>query len=528
MTIRFPIANRNPVRLVALLGAAAIAVAACSGSSGSKGTSGSGAAPAVDGVLHVALDLSGNSGIPVTFDPAQGTSAASEVPWQLPIYDSLLHYTTSGALVPGLASAATIVNPTTVSVGLRPGLVFSDGTPLDASAVKASILRNEAAPKHGQFNTVLYDVSSIDVSSSTALTIHLSQPDGGEFYALLAGPETFVVSPAAKDPAAAPIGAGPYVLKAYAPSQQIVLAKNPRYWDAKSIHLSEIDITSVPGGPQQVNAVESGQVNFTQIANLSDVSAIRRDSSLQLLTHASQSSLLWMPVCKTTPPLADVRVRQALSYAINRETINQALLQGTGQAAHALWPETSVLFPKGLASTYAYDPTKARQLLASAGYPNGFSLTLILLPNYPLVSQVAQIIQQEWKTIGVSLTLKSTASYVTDLYIDHSGQTAVNPVINPGLASLDTLRPGNIGDLCAYNNPEIDSIATQLNGLAPTSSAAASLWGQVQTIISQQALLIPLDFQPVVFAASATVRDANLVTSYIVPVPDYHTIYVSG
>lgn len=517
--------NRS-MRLLALVAGGTLAVSACSGSSGSPRRS-TGTPSAAGGVLTMAEDLSNSSGAGVSFDPAETNSAAANVPWELPIYDSLLHYESSGALVPGLALGATITSPSSVSVRLRPGLVFSNGAPFDSTAVKSAILRNEHAPKHGQFNTTLYDVSSIDTPSPTSLVVHLDKPDAGSFYTLLAGPETFVGAPSATDPARAPIGAGPFELKQYVPNQKIVLVKNPRYWDAKNISLSGIDMVSVSLGPSAVNAVKAGEVDYAEV-QLPDISAIRSDSSLRLVTASADDSLMSMPLCKSAAPLDNVQVRQALSYAINRSAINQALLQGAGEPAYAFWPEKSVFFPKNLSGTYAYDPAKAKQLLRQAGYANGFDLTMVVNSAVPIVSQAAQIVQSEWKAVGVNLTLKPSTNFVSDLYINHAGQTTINPVTNPGLEKLNAVTPGNIGDLCNYDNPQIDSIATKLKSLAPTSPQAVTLWDQLQDIISQQALFFWLDFSPIPIATSRHVADLNLVTSYIVPVPDYHTVNVNG
>lgn len=445
----------------------------------------------------------------------------------LPIYDALLDYSPSGALVPGLASSAKIINSSTVGVQLRPGLVFSDGTPFDSNAVKTAVLRNEHAPRRGQFNTTLYDIASIDTPSPTSVVIHLDKPDAGSFYALLAGPETFVGAPSAADPARSPIGAGPFELKQYVPGQRIVLAKNPRYWDAKAIRLSGIDIVNVAEGPSSVNAVEAGQVTYAEM-QLSDIPTIRSNSSLNLVTANAGDSLLWMPLCKSAPPLSNVKVRQALSYAINREAISQALMEGVGQVAYALWPRNSIFFPKNLAGSYSYDPVKAKHLLQSAGYGNGFDLTLIVNSASPIVGQAAQIVQSEWKAIGVNLTFETSTNFVSDLYVNHKGQTTINPVISPGLAKLSAFTPGNIGDLCDYDNPQIDSLAAQLKALAPTSSQAVATWDQLQTIISDQALGIWIAFSPIPIAIGKHVQDLNAVTSYIVPVPDYHTVYIGG
>ena len=484
------------------------------------------------GVLTEAYDLTGQSGDPVVFDVTQSHVPGDQIPWTIPIYDTLLRYTPSGALVPELASSATIADPSTIDLTLRPGVTFSDGTPFDADAVKAGILRNEQAPQNGEFDATLEDVSSIDVNSPTSLVIHLSQPAAGAFYPLLAGEETFIPSPAevAKgDLSTQPVGAGPFVLQQFSPNQRIVLAKNPTYWDAKAIKLSQLQFTSVPAATQQLSALQAGQANLAVGLPATDIPALRHSNSLQLSVVNSPTSNLWMPLCKTYPPLAKVQVRQALSYAVDRSAISNALLEGAGSPQWALWPQNSIYYPASLTNHYAYNVAKAKQLLKAAGYAKGFNLTLIELAGVPLTTQVAQVVQQEWKQIGVNVTLQPSSSFVPDLYIHHLGQTTVNPTHRGGLLKLTgTYHPGSIGDLCDYDSPTLDAISNQIAGLVPTSPKAVQLWKSAQTYVIDNALSVYIAWIPQVSGSAKTVKGLNLITSYLIAIPDLWTVQVSG
>jgi ABC-type transport system substrate-binding protein len=483
-------------------------------------------------VLRWGLDLSSAAAGPITFDPPAAQAAASQEAWQLPVYDSLLRPSPNGSFVPGLALSATIVDPETLSVRLRPGVRFSDGTAFDASAVRAGILRNEQAPNHGQFRAQLYDVVSIDVATPTTLTIHLSQPVAAAFYGLLASPETYIVSPKAAasstaDLAKSPVGAGPFLLKQYTPGGNIVLVKNPRYFAARSVRLREIDIVNVPTGPQDVNALEAGQVDLASVA-LSAVPAVR-GGPFHVQEVQTVGSMLWVPVCKTSAPLSDVRVRQALNFGIDRRAIDHALLQGVGEPQWALWPSSSPLAPPSLKGVYAYNPAKARQLLAAAGYGGGLTLSILGLPGIPLVQQTEQVLQQQWKRIGVNLTVDSTADFVNDLYqrrVAPLGLVTEMPAGSNGLDMVNRLFvPGAIGDLCDYDNPGLDHVAAQLNASAPGTSQNRALWMQAQQMIVGQALAV-LNALPIVEVSSTRVAGNTMLQSSFYPLLNYWTAYV--
>ena len=311
---------------------AAVAAATYNGAS-------SGAA-SVGGTLRVSALLTESSGGVITFDPTQALAQGANVPWELPIYDTLLHRNAkTGAFLPGLASKAIIVNPSTIKITLRSGVTFSDGTPFDATAVMLGLLRNKNAPQHGQIDTSVRDIGSISVTGNLALTVNLASPVAGAFYDQLSLPSTYIVSPtAARNEGAnlgtSPVGAGPYVLKSYTPNESIVLARNPHYWDAKAIHLSEIEFVNVAVGPQQVNALEAGTVDVTTLASPSEVPAVHKPYTV--VKYRSINYPFDVELCKSTSPMDNVDVRKALNYAINRKQI-LTLFNGTAVPQWSLW-----------------------------------------------------------------------------------------------------------------------------------------------------------------------------------------------
>src|SRR5262249_45423398 len=160
--------------------------------------------------------------------------------YQVLFYDGLLRRTQGGGFAPDLATKATIVDPQTIDVELRQGVVFSDGTPFDADAVKAGVERNKASST-SQFQAEFAALQDITVTGPHSLRITLNQPVAGAFYRLLGGPKFFVPSPKAVrdgvDLDQHPVGAGAFVLDSFASGQKLEATKNPKYFDAKNVKL---------------------------------------------------------------------------------------------------------------------------------------------------------------------------------------------------------------------------------------------------------------------------------------------------
>ncbi len=491
--------------------------------------SGAEAAPKGAGVLVVGFDLTSSIN-PIAFDPAQFNGPAGFFSYNWPIYAGLLRETTGGDYVPDLASSVTIPNPSTIDVTVRSGLTYSNGTPLDAAAVKAGYERNLANPHPGAWNTATYDISSIDVTGPDTLVLHFSQPVASTFYPLLADQESFMALPTGPSTGSVNtniVGAGPFTLKSYTQGQSIVLVKNPKYWDAQSIKLAGITFTNVPVGPQQINALEAGTSEVEVDLPASDIPTLKKLPQLQTNSSFPDANYLFAPICKSKGPLESLKVRQALNFATNRKAINASLLFGKGQPAWSIFPSTSAFYDKSLTGYYAYNLKKAKRLMAQAGYPNGFSTTLMALP-LTATTQLSQVLQEEWKQIGVKVQIVQTSNYVTDLYRDNKAQIGLNPQGLPGIQKITTSYIANtVGDLCNFDNPTLDTLTNEIEGLPPSSPMLKTLWMQVQQLIITNALSVYIDYSPLVTGASKKVKNLQVVP-YVGGVLNYWVVSVSS
>jgi peptide/nickel transport system substrate-binding protein len=478
------------------------------------------------GNLTTGYDLS-ESINPIEFDPTQFTSSACCMAYDWPIYAGLLRETSSGALVPDLASAVKVVNPSTLDITIRPGVVYSNGTPLDAAAVKAGFERNLTNSHPGVWDQSMSEISSIDVTGTDSLVMNFSQPVASTFYPLLADQESFMTlptGPSSANPNENLVGAGPFILKSYVQGEKIVLVKNPRYWDAKAIHLSGVTFVNVPSGPQQLTSLESGLVDVEGIPD-NDIPALNAQPDLQSSSLFPDASYFFVPICKASGPLANVKVRQALNFATNRTAINKALLFGKGEPAWSIFPASSSFYEKSLTNVYAFNVKKAKALLVQAGYPHGFSTSLVPLPE-PQNDQLATVLQQEWKQIGVKLQIVQASNYVTDLYTDNKAQMGLNPEGLPGIQKLTTQYiPGDVGDLCGYNNPTLNALTKQVESLPPSSPKLKSVWTTIQNFVIKNALSIYVDYAPIVTGAAKNVKNVQNIP-YVGGVLNYWVVSV--
>ena len=451
-------------------------------------------------------------------DPTKTFVQGGDFYWDFAIYDTLLHINPDGSYSPGLALGAKTISPTAITVTLRAGEQFSDGTPFNGATVKEAILRNESFKK-AAFLPVFFDLSSIEVNSPTEITLELSKPEAGAFYPLLAENEFFLSSPAASSKSsinldAQPVGAGPYLVKSYTPNQRIELEKNSHYWNAAKVRLAALNIINVPAGPQQLTALESGQVDIESGLVASQVNALRQNG-MTWTTNLRNNDAIRVGVCKSTPPFDSPLVRQALNYATDKLALNQTVEAGMGQPQWGLFPIGAQYHVNALDGFYSYDPQKAKALLAQAGYPSGFSTSLTISPGDASLSQVAQILQAEWSQVGVKLKLVTTTNVVQTFYQEHETPLAIGAIGEPNINTVAApYTPGYVGDICNYSNPQLNSWVQQLSAGSMSPVQANETWSNIQQLVVKTALAIFGVFVPVVTAWNSHVSQVEILQTF--------------
>jgi peptide/nickel transport system substrate-binding protein len=349
----------------------------------------------------------------------------------LNLYDTLLIASADGkSAEPGLASAYKVLDGgKTLSFTMRPGLKFADGSPLALSDVKWSLDRARAKDSGGEFAFLLASIDSISTEGSDTVIIHMKHPDPTILQALATFnsgimPEKLVMAAPGKDLeeksknfADHPIGSGPFVLKSWTRNAEMVLARNPYYWklasDGKPLPwLDEVKFVIIPDDATRILKLKAGEVDAAEFVPYSRVTELKADPKLNMvLFPAAQVNYFTLnirPTLKdgTKNPLSDVRVRQALNYATDKEALIQVVSYGTGTPEHSFMPmSTPLAYDAG--PLYPYDLAKAKKLLADAGFPGGgFEITCMALAGSADDAAKLAALQQMWAEVGVKLKIE--------------------------------------------------------------------------------------------------------------------------
>lgn len=449
------------------------------------------------GSVRLPLDLTALGG--VRFDP---TTVRSPGDWyvQRLLYDTLLRQNADGSYSPGLAKSATVTDPQTIEIELRANVVFSDGTPFDAQAVKSGIERNIAAGNIAAFRTEINQVESITVASPTKLTIKLKTPIAGQFYNLLAHGETYIVSPTAVRNGTNldenPVGAGPFDLESFTPERSAVFVKNRQYFQADRIQPARVEFVQVTTTDPQavVNALLDNIVDAATIGSLDQATPLEA-AGLRVITRASESSFILGPLCKDRPPFDDVRIRRALNYAIDRDEINELVYQGRGEPLWATWPKSSRLFNKELDGIYKTDLKRARRLLRQAGAQNlTFNFYAGPLPEQ---QRVAEILKQQWAEAGINANLVTFQNVVQEFFVEQKAPAGLVPLNRQGLDKVTrNLVPGSIGNFCNYDDPQLNALVQRIRELEAGSKEHQLAWWELDEYIVRNALHLFLVWAP--------------------------------
>ena len=390
---------------VALAVAGPLVLSACGGAQGSSST-------LTLGVIT-----------PATTFEAPDMNWGNESTYNQAVYDSLVQASPTGVIEPHLATAWSYnADKTVLTMTLRTGVKFTDGTPFDASVAAQNL---EAFQKGTSNNAgFLINMASATAESPTKLVIKLKQPDPA-FLTYLGQAAGSQESPKAwKSPTAStvPVGSGPYVLdtKATVVGSSYVFTANPDYWDKAEQHYSKVVMNVYTTQTTILDAIEGGQVNA---ANTFDDTTIPQIQNAGFTVYPLQLNWAGLSLFdrdgKMSGPLGKVQVRQAINMAFDRAALLKDMSNGYGAVTTQVFPTNSPGYEKSLESYYRFDPAKAKQLLAEAGYPHGFTLAMPSI-TAAFGSATYALIQAELANIGIKVD-----------YTDYQGPTIFTAILAP-------------------------------------------------------------------------------------------------
>ena len=403
------------------------------------------------------------------------------------VFDRLVHQDARQRLVPGLALSWRALDDLTWEFALRPGVAFHDGSPFGADDVVASFARAPSVP-NSPSSFALYTRAIVAVERVDDLTVRMRTREPhpllpSDASAISIVPRRFASAPTqAFDAREAAIGTGPYRVVSWSRDERLVLARNDAWWGGPT-PWARVDKRILPGDAARVAALLAGDVQAIEVVPTADIRRLEADQRVQLSREVSKR-LIFLNLDQhreATPfaldrdgrplaanPFRDVRVRRALSKAINRQAIAERLQEGLAIPAGGVIPDgffgsDPQLLPE------AYDPEGARRLLAEAGHPAGFSLVLHG-PNdrYPNDDKVVAGIAQMFSRVGVATRVevlpwsvyaaRATRGEFSATFFGWGAATGeASSPLRSLVATVDPARGLGASNRGRYSSPEFDA-----------------------------------------------------------------------
>lgn len=419
-----------------------------------------------------------------SLDPHKAVAAGTEEVF-FNLYEGLVKPDSDGNLQPAVASNYTILdNGKTYQFTLRDNVKFHDGSIVTVEDVKYSIDRC-ADTSNGEPLVAAYsNVENVQIIDDKTVEITLKTPDT-EFLPYL----TEAVIPASnQDPAANAIGTGPYRFVSHSPQESFVMEKFKDYW-GEGAHIDTVTLKVCANADAIAMDLRGGSLDL--VARVTTATAAELGDDFEVL-EGTMNLVQAMYLNHAAEPFDDVRVRQALCYALNKQEILDMVADGKGTPiGSSMFPAFGKYYTEELNDLYQTDYEKAKQLLTEAGYPDGFSFTITVPSNYTQHVDTAQVLVEQLKNIGVTaqINLVEWDTWLSEVYRDRNYEATVVGVDASSLtarALLERFTSEAGNNFTNYSNTAYDEAFAK--ALSTTDDAQkTALYKECERILAEDA-----------------------------------------
>ncbi len=429
----------------------------------------------------------------MTLDPHRSTATGGGDLYLMPLYDRLLWLDDDFNLQPMLATDWSFAaDGSALDLTLRDDATFADGSPLDAAAVKANLDRARTLEGGSQVSRLTF-ITSVDAPDATHVVINLEPGRGAELPALLVGNVGMIMNPKAfADPNAdltTSIGkgneSGPFTVVEIQPGVGGFIQYERRtdidsYWDKDAGNIARLRWLHIPTAAQRINAVRGGDITMGQVTGV-DVQQAKQlvdsgEAFGDLYRQPLVPQVLWLRA--TRPPLDNLKLRQAIQIALNKDAITQGLFGGTCTPSNQDYPAgTHWASDPALDAKPQYDPDKAKQLVAESGVDPKF--TMIAAPTW---QAQAEAVQQALADVGITVTLQAAPTapggptFANGDFDAQQGVFALSP--DPGIA-MSELYFGNIGLVPEADRAPYADLLSELANPVNDQAKRAEIYHQI-------------------------------------------------
>ncbi|AWK85927.1 ABC transporter substrate-binding protein [Azospirillum thermophilum] len=437
---------------------------------------------------------------PPHLDPTAGAAAAIKEVTYVNLFEPLARIDADGNVVPALAERWTVSEDgLTYSFHLRPGARFHDGAPCDSAAVRFSLDRARGADSVNAQKSWFAPIASIETPDARTVVVTLSRPDGLFLFHMASGDAAIVSPQSAATNKQKPVGTGPFKFDRWVAGDRVVLVRNPDY-DGPKPALERVSFRFIADPAAQVAALKAGDIDsFPQFGTYEALPQFRNDPKYSVTVGTTEGETL-LAINNARKPFDDVRVRRAISHAIDRKTLIEGVLFGTGTAIGSHFPPHRAGHVD-LTSLYPYDPKKAKALLAEAGYPNGIDATLRLPP--PVYARRSgELIAAMLAEAGIRAKIEPMewAAWLEKVFKGKDYDLTVVAHTEP----LDIDIYARPDYYFGYRSERFNALQAELDRTQDAAKRAA-LYGQQQTVLAEDAVNAFLFMLPL-----ATVQNANV------------------
>lgn len=423
---------------------------------------------------------------PDGFHPHQSVAAASaEIAFN--IYEGLVKAAPDGSILPALSTDWDIsADGLTYEFTLREDVKFHNGRQLQAEDVVYCLERlidPEHSAKAGEFAAI----SSVEAGDNT-VTLSLSRPDSA-ILALLTEFAASIYPPEAEELLSTePVGTGPFVLTSWQPNNQLELTRFEQYWDPQYPLLDRVSLKIIPDPSTAVTNLRTGHVDLIPRLEPDYLHQVEDDPNLEIL-EGPMNLVQLLVINNGRPPFNQLEVRQAIAHAVNRGEIIHGAAWDRGTPTGSNLSPAMEAWYVDVTDTYPHDPERAKQLLADAGYPDGFSAVIHLPTSYPLHCSAGEIIAEQLDQVGIKLEIELVewSTWLEQIYRDRDFALTVigftgklDPHSVLGRYQSDSGR--NFGN---FQDEEYDRLLAE--GVAETDfQVRYDVYSRIQEILAEQ------------------------------------------
>ena len=457
-----------------------------------------------------------------SLDPHVSSSSAGTREVLFNIFEGLMKPDTDGNLIPAVAESYS-VNETAdaYTFTLREGVKFHNGDAVTVGDVVYSLSRAAGLETGEPLVATLSGVAAVEATDDRTVVVTLKAPDT-EFIAYT----TAAIIPDGTDPADGLIGTGPFKFVSRVPQESIVIEKFADYWGTPA-YLDKVTFSVIESAQTMVMSLRSGAIDMaghleaSQVADLSDLTILEGSMNLVQALYLNNAAA----------PFNDVRVRQALSYAIDKYAVIDLAADGHGFAVgSSMYPAFGKYFVDDLTDYYTVDTAKAKELLKEAGYENGFTFTITVPSNYTPHVDAAQVIVNLLNQADIGVTAKieqvEWATWYSDVYKGRQFEATVSGMDASTLtasALLQRFTSTNAKNFIGFDNADYDAAYAAAVATVDTDKQT-ELFKQCETILTEQAANVYIQDLADFFAMQNDVGGYEFYPLYVMDLSNVYRI----